>query len=473
MPIAKNEPLVDTALRMLSERFFTRIYMSENPLTSYKEARSLLDYLQTDKPASDNWSIEVVKNGRSGLLHLVGQDVIAAQCGPLVGNGALLTLAGWQNLKVRRIAEKEGIRKNVSLSMADVQAELSRHPQPKENGSIDEIAFLKQAIIMVYQFQYKEAAAKLAEILRVNRYNYIAWLWYSRIVGKTESILKTLGEAQRWGNADREVLQENKRNRALLVAAPAAVKRCPICWTVLVDNPACCSYCKAQLKIHEGEFSKPASQDYIETAVTRLEKVQKFDPKNVHVAYCLALGYFNLDKIERALGFLRVAARYSPGVASYQQAVHILETLLARQESTASARPAAIQPARAASLPKAGQKSILVIEDSQTSRKVISMVLTREGYHVVEASTGADGIMLAGEVIPSLILLDIMLPDMTGFDVLPRLKDMPHLQQVPVIMLTGKTGSADRMLGIRAGSSEYLTKPFNPQKLIGIIKKYL
>ncbi|RPH41681.1 MAG: hypothetical protein EHM86_03695, partial [Desulfobulbaceae bacterium] len=90
--------------------------MSENPLTSYKEARSLFEYLQTANPAPDSWSIEVVKNDRSGLLHLVGQDVTAAQCGPLVGNGALLTLAGWQNLKVRRIAEKEGIRKNVSLS---------------------------------------------------------------------------------------------------------------------------------------------------------------------------------------------------------------------------------------------------------------------------------------------------------------------------------------------------------------------
>ena len=447
--------------------------MPENSLQTYMEPGSVLEYLQTATPTSDFWSIEVVKNGRPGILHFSGSNVIAAQCGPLVGNGALMTIANWRDPKIRRIAGTQEVRRNVSLSPIEMSTELSRHAPQPEIGPFDEIATLKQAIIMVYQFHFKEAGTKLADILRINRYNYIAWLWYSRIVGKTESILKTLNEAQKWGNADREVLQENKRNRTLLSTAPTMVKRCPICWTVLVENPLRCSHCHAQLKIQEAGGGKPAAQQQIESAVTRFERVHKFDPKNAHVAYCLALGYFNLNNIDRALGFLRTAVRCSPTVPSYQQAVGVLETLLARQNPTVQAVPEVKKPPMPASLPKTGQKTILVIEDSQTSRKVISMILTREGYHVVEASTGADGIMLAGESAPSLILLDIMLPDMTGFDVLPRLKEMPRLKEVPVIMLTGKTGSTDRVLGIRAGSSEYLTKPFNPQKLIGIIKKYL
>jgi len=119
------------------------------------------------------------------------------------------------------------------------------------------------------------------------------------------------------------------------------------------------------------------------------------------------------------------------------------------------------------------RKSILVIEDSQTSRKVISMVLSRAGFQILEASTGLEGIKLGGECTPSLVLLDVMLPDMNGYEILPQLKAMSHLMDVPVIMLTGRTGSTDRVMGMRAGASEYLTKPFNPQKLVEILNKYL
>jgi len=448
--------------------------MSGEKIQLDTDSRSVLDYLQNVTPPSGIWSIEVIKNGRSGILHLKQQDIFAAQCGPLLGNGALLTIAGWKNPKIRRIAERHDVQRNTALSLADVQRELILHPPPPqvENGSFDDIACLKQAILMVYQFQFKEAGAKLAEILRFNRYNYIAWLWYSRIVGKTETILKTLNEAQRWGNCDREILQENKRNRSLLSTAPPTVKHCPFCWTVLLTYPSRCSYCKSLLSIEEGLAEKPTKLDQLDTAVNRFQRVHKLDPKNIQVAYCLALGYFNLNRHEQSLNFLRIAAQYGPGVQVYKQAIALLEATV-KKKSVVQSPPESTIPVVPISSPKANQKTILVIEDSQTSRKVISMVLIREGYHVVEASTGLDGVRMARVTNPSLILLDVMLPDMTGYDVLPRLKEMAHLKNVPAIMLTGRTSSTDRVLGMRAGSDEYLTKPFNPQKLVGIIKKYL
>ncbi len=450
--------------------------MSEGITQSNRDVQGgVLDYLQTAAPDSDNWSIEVIKGDRSGILHLRKQDIIAAQCGPLHGNGALLTIAGWKDPQIRQVIGKPEVKRNTSLALADIHKELSLHPPLQQTVSFDEIANLKQAILMVYQFQYREAGAKLAEILRYNRYNYIAWFWYSRIVGKTETILKTLNEAQKWGNCDQEILAENKRNRGLLVTTappPPTVKHCPFCWTVLRDQPSRCSYCKTLLKIGEGAVEKPTKLDQLDTALTRFQRVHKLDPNNAQVAYCIALGYFNINRIEQAIGFLRIAARNAPGVAVYVQNIALLESLL-QQKSPAQAAPESKRPVVPISAPKANQKSILVIEDSQTSRKVISMVLTREGYHVVEACNGLDGVRMGRETQPSLILLDVMLPDMTGYDVLPRLKEMPHLKNVPAIMLTGKTSSTDRVLGMRAGSDEYLTKPFNPQKLVGIIKKYL
>jgi twitching motility two-component system response regulator PilG len=459
--------------------------MSEVTYQLDKEMSGVLDYLQTVTPLSEVWGIEVAKNHSSGTLYFKGRDIIAAQYGPLLGNGALLTIAGWRNPKIRRVAAKRDVRENTTLSLADIRHELSSHPHLAENGAFDEIACLKQAILMVYQFQFKQAGAKLAEILRFNKYNYIAWLWYSRIVGKTESILKTLSEAQKWGNADREILLENQRNQKLLLTAPPTVKRCPFCWTVLVDDPFYCGNCRSLLTIRQGHAGESAHHAQLDTAVARYLRVHTLDPKNVQVAYCLALGYFNLGRIEQSLSFLRIAEQHAPGVQLYRQAIDTLESL-GRKDPPDRRAPVQAKtpvetktpdqvktPVKAASPPKASQKSILVIEDSQTSRKVISMILAREGYHIIEASTGLDGVRAARGTTPSLILLDVMLPDMTGYDVLPRLKEMPHLKEVPAIMLTGKTGSADRVLGMRAGSSEYLTKPFNPQKLIETIKKYL
>ena len=101
------------------------------------------------------------------------------------------------------------------------------------------------------------------------------------------------------------------------------------------------------------------------------------------------------------------------------------------------------------------------------------MVLGRNGFTIHEATTGEEALNLATSIRPDLVLLDVMLPDMTGYTILPQLKELPHFKDLPVIMLTGKSGSTDRMKGMLAGTNEYLTKPFNPQKLLSVIGGYL
>jgi twitching motility two-component system response regulator PilG len=122
---------------------------------------------------------------------------------------------------------------------------------------------------------------------------------------------------------------------------------------------------------------------------------------------------------------------------------------------------------------KGQERSVLVVEDSPTSRKVISMVLSRKGYVVYEAATGEEALRKVAEELPRLILLDAMLPDMTGYDILAQLKQDQHLREIPVVMLTAKDSPVDREKGIRAGSAAYLTKPFNPDKLLSVIGSYI
>jgi CheY-like chemotaxis protein len=131
------------------------------------------------------------------------------------------------------------------------------------------------------------------------------------------------------------------------------------------------------------------------------------------------------------------------------------------------AKPAVVPPK------KNTEKSVLVVEDSPTSRKVISMVLSRKGYVVSEAATGGEAFRKVADEIPQLILLDAMLPDMTGYDILAKLKQDTRLKEIPVVMLTAKDSPVDREKGMRAGSVAYLTKPFNPDKLLSVIGNYI
>ncbi len=119
------------------------------------------------------------------------------------------------------------------------------------------------------------------------------------------------------------------------------------------------------------------------------------------------------------------------------------------------------------------QKTVFVIEDSPTSRKVISLLLSEHGFHVVTAENGNEALSTARELRPHLVLLDIMLPDSTGYEILPQLQAMDHFDTVPVLFLTAKRDSADKEKGLRLGAKEYITKPFDPDNLIELIRTYI
>ena len=118
-------------------------------------------------------------------------------------------------------------------------------------------------------------------------------------------------------------------------------------------------------------------------------------------------------------------------------------------------------------------KKVLVVEDSPTTRKVIALTLTQKGYMVIEAQDGMEALSRLSEEKPDLILLDIILPRMDGYKILSIIKENEELKNTPVIMLTSKGGILNKVKGKLAGSTAYLTKPFEPKDLIKTVEKYL
>lgn len=119
-----------------------------------------------------------------------------------------------------------------------------------------------------------------------------------------------------------------------------------------------------------------------------------------------------------------------------------------------------------------GQK-ILVIEDEEDILEVITYNLAKEGYLVEGATSGEDGLKAARNNPPNLIILDLMLPGIDGFDVCKTLRHDSSTQQIPIVMLTAKGEEADIVIGLELGSDDYITKPFSPMVLIARIRALL
>lgn len=109
-------------------------------------------------------------------------------------------------------------------------------------------------------------------------------------------------------------------------------------------------------------------------------------------------------------------------------------------------------------------KTILIVEDEQNIVDILSFNLSREGYDTLEAYDGKTGLQLALEQNPDLILLDLMLPEMNGFDVCRKLREAGS--SVPILMLTAREEETDKVLGLELGADDYITKPFAMRELM-------
>lgn len=118
------------------------------------------------------------------------------------------------------------------------------------------------------------------------------------------------------------------------------------------------------------------------------------------------------------------------------------------------------------SAPPAAAERVLVVDDEPDIVALVAYHLARAGYRVSTASSGTDAVAVATQECPSLIVLDLMLPGLSGFEVLERLRADERTRDVAVLMLTARKEEPDRIRGLSLGADDYLTKPFSPQELV-------
>ncbi len=119
------------------------------------------------------------------------------------------------------------------------------------------------------------------------------------------------------------------------------------------------------------------------------------------------------------------------------------------------------------------KKRILIVEDQEDNRKILRDLLTSVGYDLVEATAGDQGVAMAETARPDLILMDIQLPGIDGYEATRRIKANPALRHIPIIAVTSYALSGDDVKAREAGCDAYVTKPFSPRALLAKVREFV
>ena len=158
----------------------------------------------------------------------------------------------------------------------------------------------------------------------------------------------------------------------------------------------------------------------------------------------------------------------------------MISDLLAARQARRAALPgfaaAPSQPAPDADAVRPEEASwplVLVVDDSPTIRKIVEVTLRRERIRVMGVGDGLSALAAVADKQPQLVLLDITLPGMDGYQICQALKHRPASKHIPVVMLSGRDGFFDKVRGRLAGSTQYVTKPFDPAQLVKAVSKHV
>ena len=234
------------------------------------------------------------------------------------------------------------------------------------------------------------------------------------------------------------------------------------------ENPGqafTCGTCLSTLTLSDLEMllaNAHADREVLRDAVARMEAEKAIHPLTESELTNLGIAYLNLRDFQTGYHHLHDASQLNPNnvvLASQVNALLIRLDEIKRQEEVHDAMPK--------------EKKILVVDDSATVRKLIAGKLEKCGHQVFCAADGVEAIEQLDSLIPDLILLDITMPRMDGYQVCKTIRGKEATKDVPVVMISGKDGFFDKVRGRMAGTTGYITKPFGPETLMKAVETYL
>ena len=452
--------------------------ISEKKLTGFMHGFTLPNFLQYVEMEEKTCTLRIILKGRSGYLYFQNGDLINAELYSFKGQEAVIKIL---HLKDPEIEVKEAnphCKREIHCSLSALLLEAARIKDEKDSVP-DEEKDLAQAIQALEGQRFQEAGTLLARFLKTYPKNYQGWLWYSRCTGRLKTTEAALKNASQIAPHNPEVCEEIKKlKHAKKRVGEGRIRRCPFCWSPMDRKAFQCHFCRAHLVISK-ELVKPSMRDINKEILT--EAVIRFTnsratEENVNALYYLGIAHYNLNHFEETLDLLNKAVQLVPEKKVFSDQLDLLLSYMASMAKVHENDSFSLRKDLNSSASKKtvdNYKKVLVVEDSPTTRKVIALTLNQKGYVVIEAQDGMEALSRLSEEKPDLILLDIILPRMDGYKILSIIKENEELKNTPVIMLTSKGGILNKVKGKLAGSTAYLTKPFEPKDLIKTVEKYL
>ncbi|MEO7539693.1 MAG: response regulator, partial [Pyrinomonadaceae bacterium] len=238
---------------------------------------------------------------------------------------------------------------------------------------------------------------------------------------------------------------------------------CPFCMAPNDTQAFECDTCHAMLTLSDMEslLANPrVVRDLLQHAVARMEAEWNSRDFTGDELTSLGIGHLNLGNYDAGRKYLEEASSLDPN-----------NVILAGQVRAIAIRIDELSYQNHRAMPKG--KTILVVDDSATVRKLISGKLEKSGHRVVCAEDGVEALARMEDALPDLVLLDINMPRMDGYEVCKHIRANPAAKDLPVVMITGKDGFFDKVRGRMAGTTGYVTKPFGPETLMKAIETYL
>jgi len=336
-------------------------------------------------------------------------------------------------------------------------------------------AVFTKAISQAQANQENKARVLIGALLKKNPKNGFYWLWFSRLATDMKIVKKALSNASLLLPANPEVINDGRKVKASLLAgcpAEGEVWHCPFCWAPVALETRVCTYCKGQLFIYQGVLAKigRANRQIMKDAQVRYIKVVA-NSNGCRSHYNLALVYLNMGRFDTALSVMQQAVECDPDNLFFAGQLHDFRELM--NDGASGDESVGLEGYDGAGVVMVDKQRVLVVEDSNTTRKAVCLMLKKAGYDVLEASDGMSALSICKEQVPDLILLDLIMPIMDGYQVLDAVKKDSALRKVPVIMLTARSSLLDKVKGRLSASEEYLTKPFKSPELLAKVKKYL